>query len=112
MQIEPTATPDAQCAACRAWASPHGLPSPRPLLTSIPEGAKQDVVPHILKWYAAAGTMIADSRVFMFDDKASNVAPFAASPYNARQMLAAPPSKERSGKKKRERRRDPTGYDI
>ena len=29
---------------------------------------------------------IADSRVFMFDDKASNVAPFAASPYNARQV--------------------------
>ena len=29
-----------------------------------------------------------------------------------REMLAAPPSKERSGKKKRERRRDPTGYDI
>jgi len=27
-------------------------------------------------------------------------------------MLAAPSSKERSGKKKRERRRDPTGYDI
>ena len=29
-----------------------------------------------------------------------------------REMLAAPPSKERSGKKKRERRRDPSGYDI
>ena len=31
MQIEPTATPDAQCAACRAWASqaPKGASLPR-----------------------------------------------------------------------------------
>ena len=30
MQIEPTPPHDPQCAARRAWASPHGLPSPIP----------------------------------------------------------------------------------
>ena len=78
------------------WGGPWNVEtSPRPLLTSIPEGTKQDVVPHILKWYANAGTTIADGR-----------------DAEEREMLAAPPSKERSGKKKRERRREPSGYDI
>ena len=36
------------------WGGPWNVEtSPRPLLTSIPEGTKQDVVPHILKWYMA-----------------------------------------------------------
>ena len=30
MQIEPTPPHDPQCAARRAWASPHGLPPPIP----------------------------------------------------------------------------------
>ena len=64
------------------WGGPWNVEtSPRPLLTSIPEGTKQDVVPHILKWYANAGTTIADERVFMFDDKAATA---GATPRSAR----------------------------
>jgi len=73
------------------WSDAH--PS-SPLRVNVPEGSKQDEIVEILDWYRSGArgrrvVDIADDRVFFFDDKASNVEPFAASPYNARQVSCA-----------------------
>jgi len=58
-----------------------------PLVTACADGTKQTAVPGIQQWYKENnGAIIADSDVYFFDDRSSNVIPFKGFPYNARQI--------------------------
>lgn len=60
-----------------------------PLVHSCTDGQKQHAVKRIKEWYAQnAGAQIADSEVYFFDDRISNIEPFRNynAQYNARQI--------------------------
>lgn len=58
-----------------------------PLITRMKDGTKQDAVSYVIDYYTnRTGTRVSNERVFFFDDRESNVRPFAATAYNARQI--------------------------
>lgn len=71
-----------------AWSQHPTVESP--LVLIWPDGLKQQAVPMILAWYAKKGVYVDDKDVYFFDDRESNVQPFANDhPYNARQVSCA-----------------------
>jgi len=67
-----------------------------PLVTKCGDGRKQTAIPGILEWYREnVGVSIADERVYMFDDKSSNIKGFYGTRYNARQISCASRYKDR-----------------
>jgi len=63
-------------------------PSPvtSPLVLSCKDAYKQLAVSDIVAWYGTQGVNIASEDVFFFDDRGINVAPFAGTGFNARQI--------------------------
>lgn len=57
-----------------------------PFVVSVPDGKKQFQVENILKWYARQEVCILKSNTYFFDDRADNVAPFAGTGMNAKQI--------------------------
>jgi len=57
-----------------------------PYVVYSPDGEKQLWVDKILQWYARQEIYIARGNTFFFDDRANNVAPFAGTGLNARQI--------------------------
>jgi len=77
-----------------AWSQHPTVNSPLNLVW--PDGLKQDAIADILEWYAKKGVHVDDTDVYMFDDRESNVRPFAKHhPYNARQISCA--TRDRGG---------------
>merc|ERR1712034_44286 len=71
-----------------AW-STCGNPT-SPLLNTCPDGRKQIAMPGILAWYANKGIHVRDEQVYFFDDRSSNVQPFASErAFNAKQVSCA-----------------------
>lgn len=60
-----------------------------PNVIGAPDGLKQEAVKGIVAWYQQQGIDIPASRVWMFDDKADNIAPFEGTGFNAKQISCA-----------------------
>jgi len=106
--------PETPCAACLSAVISAGVPYepekelirqalPRSppadaLLWGVPDGTKQDRVPTLLDLYESElKVRIAPERVFFFDDRSDNVAPFRVTGYNAHQVSCASRDQSQGG---------------
>jgi len=65
---------------------PDQITGEPPFVVWCGDGHKHNCTQSIVEWYKARNISFADSDVYLFDDKESNIAPFAETGFNAAQI--------------------------